>query len=114
MSSLDEPVHVSDDNEDLLLGDVLAGRKDDPSQIAARNSDWGQFMAMLDGRQQYIVKATAEGESYTGQAARLKVSPAAITQRRHTIAKRAREFWGESVLADAGMLPLWRRQADRG
>ena len=39
LSSLDEPVHVSDDNEDLLLGDVLAGRKDDPSQMATRNAD---------------------------------------------------------------------------
>ena len=71
-------------------------------------------MAMLDGRQQYIVKATAEGESYMGQAAHLKVSPAAITQRRHTIAKRARQFWGEAVLADAQMQPLWRRQGERG
>jgi DNA-directed RNA polymerase specialized sigma24 family protein len=112
ISSLDEPVHVSDDNEDLLLGDVLAGRKDDPAQVAVRNSDWREFMTMLDGRQQYIVRATAEGESYMGQAAHLRVTPSAITQRRHTIARRAREFWGDEVLADAGMLPLWRRQAE--
>jgi DNA-directed RNA polymerase specialized sigma24 family protein len=113
MSSLDEPVHVSDDNEDLALGDVLAGRKDDPSQIAARNTDWAEFMTMLDGRQQYIVKATAEGESYSGQAAQLKISPSAITQRRQTIARRARQFWGESVIADAQVLPLWRREAEQ-
>jgi hypothetical protein len=38
ISSLDEPVHASDEeNDDLALGDVLAARKDDPSQIAARN-----------------------------------------------------------------------------
>ena len=105
-------MHVSDeDNEDLALGDVLAGRKDDPSQIAARNSDWAECMSMLDGRQQYIVRATAEGESYMGQAAQLKVTPSAITQRRQTIAKRARAFWGDQVLADAQVLPLWRRQA---
>jgi hypothetical protein len=56
--------------------------------------------------QQYIVRATAEGESYMGQAARLGVSPSAITQRRDTIVKRARAFWGKSVLQDAEMLSL--------
>jgi hypothetical protein len=50
------------------VGDVLATRKDDPAQVAVRNADWGQFMSMLDGRQQYIIRATAEGESYSGQA----------------------------------------------
>jgi hypothetical protein len=70
-------------------------------------------MTMLDGRQQYIVKATAEGESYTGQAAQLEVSPSAITQRCDTIAKRARAFWGDSVLQDVEIMPLWRRQAQQ-
>jgi DNA-directed RNA polymerase specialized sigma24 family protein len=114
ISSMDEPVHASEGDEDLKLGDVLASRRDDPSQIATRNADWNEFMTMLDGRQQYIVRATAEGESYMGQAARLGVSPSAITQRRDTIAKRARAFWGESVLQDAERMPLWRRQEQRG
>jgi DNA-directed RNA polymerase specialized sigma24 family protein len=114
VASLDEPVHVSDDdNEDLALGDVLAGKRDAPSQVAVRNTDWSEFMAMLDGRQQYIVRATAEGESYMGQAAHLKVSPSAITQRCDTIAKRARQFWGDEVLADVQVLPVWRREMGR-
>ena len=71
-------------------------------------------MGVLDGRQQYIVKGTAEGESYMGQAAQLKVTPSAITQRKDTIAKRARAFWGESVLADVQTQPLWRREMGRG
>jgi hypothetical protein len=91
----------------------IATRKDDPAQVAVRNADWGQFMTMLDGRQRYIVKATAEGESYMGKAAHLRVTPAAITQRKDTIAKRARAFWGDGVLADAGVLPLWQRQAEQ-
>ena len=114
ISSLDEPVHVSDDNENLVLGDVLATRKDDPAQVAVRNTDWGEFMGRLSERQQYIVRATAQGESYSGQAAHLRLTPSAITQRRQTIAKRALEFWGESVLADAQMLPLWRRIPQEG
>lgn len=71
-------------------------------------------MSMLDGRQQYIVRATAEGESYMGQAARLGVSPSAITQRCDTIARRARQFWGDGVIADAQAQPLWRREMGRG
>jgi hypothetical protein len=70
-------------------------------------------MARLSERQQYIVRSIAEGESYMGQAAHLRVTPSAITQRRHSIAKRARRFWGDEVLADAGMLPLWRRQTEK-
>jgi hypothetical protein len=92
------------------MGDVLASRKDDPAQVAVRNTDWGEFMGRLSERQRYIVRSIAEGESYSGQAARLKVSPAAITQRRQTIAPRAREFWGDEVLADVQVLPLWRRE----
>jgi hypothetical protein len=115
VASLDEPVHVNDDdNETFTMGDVLAGRKDDPSQVAVRNTDWSEFMTLLDEPQQYIVRATAEGESCIGQAAHLKITPSAITQRKDTIARRARQFWGDSVLADAGSMPLWRRQAARG
>ena len=69
---------------------------------------------MLDEPQQYIVRATAQGESYMGQAARLKISPSAITQRKDTIAKLARAFWGETVLADVQAQPLWRREMGRG
>jgi hypothetical protein len=82
--------------------------------MAVRNADWGEFMAMLDGGQQCIVKATAEGESYMGQAARLGVTPSAITQRKDTIARRAKAFWGDEVLEDVQVQPLWRREAERG
>jgi hypothetical protein len=114
VASLEEPVHVSDGDDDFALGDVLAGRRDDPSQVAVRNADWGKFMEVLDAPQRYIVKATAEGKSYMGQAAQLKVSPSAITQRKDTIAKRARRFWGDEVLADVQVLPRWRREMGRG
>jgi hypothetical protein len=113
LSSLEEPVHVSDDSEDFTLGDVITSRKDDPSQVAVRNTDWNAFMRKLDGAQQYIIRATAKGESYTSQATHLRVSPAAVTQRCDTIAKRARQFWGDSVLADAQTQPLWRRRAEQ-
>jgi hypothetical protein len=114
IASLEEPVHVSDGDEDFTLGDVLAGRKDDPSQMAVRNADWSEFMTMLDGPQQYILKATAEGQSVNSQAEELKVSAPAVCQRRDTIGRRARRFWGDSVLADVQTLPLWRREMGRG
>jgi DNA-directed RNA polymerase specialized sigma24 family protein len=113
VASMEEIVHVSDEESDLTLGDLIASRKDDPAQRAMRNTDWSEFMALLDAPQRYIVRATAEGESYIGQAAQLKVSPPAITQRKDTIARRARAFWGESVLADVQVQPLWRRTAEQ-
>ena len=83
-------------------------------QRAKPCTGWSAFMALLDQPQRYIVRATAEGESYMGQAAQLEVSPSAITQRKDTIAKRARAFWGESVLADVQVQPLWRREMGQG
>lgn len=71
-------------------------------------------MGMPSERQQDIVRSIAQGESYMGQAAQLKVSPSAITQRRDTIARRARQFRGESVLEDVQRQPLWRREMGRG
>ena len=108
--SMDEPLRAGDDGEEPTLGDAIAGRGDDPSQMAVRNADWSEFMGGLDRAQQYIVWATAEGESVNDQAARLKVSPPSVCQRRHTIGRRARQFWGDTVLADAQAQPLWRRQ----
>ena len=114
IASLEEPVHGCDDNEGFTLGDVLASRKDDPAQVAVRNTDWGEFMSMLDGRQQYIVMATAEGQSVNSQAEELKVSAPAVCQRRDTIGRRARRFWGDGLLADVQAQPLWRREMGRG
>ena len=110
LTSMDEPLRAGDDGEEPTLGDAIAGRGDDPCQMAVRNADWSEFMAGLDGAQRYIVRATAEGESLNDQAARLQVSPPAVCQRRHTIGRRARQFWGDTVLADAQTQPLWRRQ----
>lgn len=114
VASLDEPVSARDGEHDLTLGDVIASRKDDPSQLAVRNADWTGFMALLEAPQQFIVRSIAEGESVNHQAAQLRVCPSAVTQRRQTIAKRVRQYWGDAVLADVQALPLWRRQAERG
>ena len=112
VSSLDQPVKDSDGEGDdgFTLSDLIGGRKDDPCQAATRSADWGEFMAMLDGPQRYIVQATAQGERVMDQAASLGVSPPAVCQRKKAIAERARSFWGEAVLEDAGSMPLWRRQ----
>ena len=101
VESMDEPANAGDEDEDLALGDVLASRKDDPAQIAIRNADWSEFLCLLEAPQQYIVRATAEGQSVNQQAEHLRVGPSAVCSRRATIAKRARQFWGDSVLEDA-------------
>jgi len=113
VASLEEPVHVSDEESDMTLGDLIACRRDDPSQRAVRNTDWKEFMTMLDAPQRYIVRATAEGESVSHQAEHLKVSPPAVCSRKDTIARKARRFWGDDVLADVQVRPLWRRAAEQ-
>lgn len=113
MASLDDQAPGSDDDGEITLGEMLAARRDDPAQMAVRNADWGEFMTWLDDRQRHIVRATAEGQSCTSQAAHLGISAPAITQRRQTIARRARAFWGDAVLADVQAQPLWRRQLEQ-
>jgi hypothetical protein len=81
--------------------------------LCSTSSRWQEFLQLLEEPQQYIVRATAAGERYIGQAAQLKVTPSAITQRRRTIARKARRFWGDGVLEDVQMLPLWRRQGEQ-
>jgi hypothetical protein len=71
------------------------------------------FMSQIAPILVATMRSIAEGESYTGQAAHLRVTPSAITQRKDTIAKRATAFWGDEVLADAQAQPLWRRQAEQ-
>ena len=55
----------------------------------------------------YILSLNPDGK------VQLNVTPSAITQRRQTIARRARSFWGDSVLAEVQILPFWRRQAEQ-
>jgi hypothetical protein len=77
-----------------------------------RNTDWSEFMTWLDEPQRYVVTAMAEGLNLNAQTGHLRVSPPAVCSRRETIAKRAKAFWGEGVLAEVQEQPLWRRQAE--
>jgi hypothetical protein len=111
LASMDQPFSVGDEDDGgLALGDLIACRQDDPSQKAARNLDWSEFMTGLTASQQEVVWATASGFGTNAVAARLGVSPPRITQQKRTVAEKAVRFWGDDVLVEAQEKPLWRRQ----
>ena len=55
----------------------------------------------------------AVADSGIEQAAALNVSAPRVVQVKRQIAEKARAYWGNSVLSDAGSKPGWRRECER-
>ena len=114
LDSLDAPLTFEgDEGDEMCLGDVIASRRDDPASRAVRELDWSEFMSELTSRQQQVVWATVTGFSGKEQARSMGVSAPRVTEHKCAIAKRATQFWGETVLQDAGDTPLWRKARTR-
>lgn len=110
--SLDEPLdrHANGtDDECLCFGDLIADRRDDPGVRAIREADWEGFIEELPERQRTVVLGTAAGLTGIEQAGRLGVTPPRIVQIRREVARNALRFWGDSVLTDVMVKPLWMR-----
>jgi len=106
ITSMDAPLP---DCDNVSLHDVLSGRNDDPGDAAVRRLDWDQFMAGLDARENYVVQSTAVGSRGLDQARALGVSAPRIVQLKRGVAEKARQFWGDEVIADAVHVPQWKR-----
>ena len=93
----------------MTLGEVLAARQEDPGAVAGRQLDWEGFMSHLTDRQQEVVMGMAVGLSGVEVAQRLQVSAPRVTEIKTDVARKATGFWGERVLKDASVRPLWWR-----
>ena len=113
--SLDAPLTNDDHDSDvtfspaMTLGDVLAGRRDDPCIEAGRRMEWAEFIDELTPEQHQVVRDTAAGYGTGEQAERMDITAPAVVCRKRTVARRAREFWGDEVLNDTADTPLWRK-----
>ena len=111
-----------DSGEPSLFGDSVGGDAEDPSQAAARNIDWGVFMAGLDDLSRDLVEAFACGQTARSLKESTGLSDSGLAGRRKKLAAAVRDYFGEGCLADAARAPMWaidvyahrQREACRG
>lgn len=104
--SLDEPVPF-EDGDDGTLGDVLAGRADDPAIEAARRLDWQALFQKLDDVTKAILRSLADGSELTRLVAPLKLSRSSLQARKEKLAMLIRECLGQDILRQVQELPSW-------
>ena len=107
--SLDEEFGQQHEDFDgpVSLGEMLAGRHEDPAQAAARNLDWADFLGELDKRQLTMLGDVAVGEPMGRTLRKQKVTYEIIRGVRRSMAEEVKECFGDDVLAEVGKNPRW-------
>ena len=107
--SFEEPVGLDPDTgETVSLGELLGGGHEDPSQAAARNLDWEEFLGGHDQRYPAMAITVANGKSLRTLKKKFRLSDSAISSLKHRMAADIREAMGEDVLREVMRSPRWR------
>lgn len=107
--SLEEEVGYDPElDEPITFGELLASDREDPSMVAARDIDWGLFLATHDYRYGVIVLGLLEGKNFGETAKSAGPGFAHIYQLKQKLADDLREFMGEEAIADSVQIPAWR------
>ena len=108
--SLEESVGLcSETGEPVALGDLLAGKHEDPASAAARNIDWAEF---LDGRYAAMVRCAVSGQPLNSLSGKPGASNSALSSRKRQLAGDIREFMGEDVLQEVCQHPRWQVEVE--
>ena len=107
MECLDDQVGECDAGETLTLHDVLASHDEDPSQTAAREIDWSEFLEDCNSRDIAVLRQTVEGGRLDRLAKQFGVSSARLCMLKRELGKQVKLRWGEDALANAMRLPAW-------
>lgn len=107
--SMDEPLCVSDDDDDdeITLHQCLASSGEDPAQASARELDWDGAFAAFDTGERDLLLETAAGTPGIDLALRYHVTPARVTQRKRRLGETLKSAMGPEVLADCVREPIW-------
>lgn len=105
--SLAEPVGGRDGDENMTLGDMLAGDNEDSCVLAARSIDWAWYLGGLDACDADIVHSIAVGETASDVAQRWNVSSSAVCQRKGRVGRMLMARSGGQAMQDAMSRPLW-------
>jgi hypothetical protein len=104
--SMQDPVC---DEDDSTVGDTIASRSEDTASKVLRQIDWDAFLDTLDARKRRIVEEMMLGYG-TGDIARLlAVTAPRIVQLKREIARKIKEFMGDTILIDVGQESVWER-----
>ena len=107
--SLEEPAgYDPDTDEEIPLGDMLAGNADDPAMAASRFVDWEDFLATHNPRYEAMVNDFAQGKRATDTAARFGFSDSWVHDLKERLAADLREHFGEDAIAGSMQVPSWR------
>ncbi len=109
MHSLDEAVAGEEGSEEAItLGDILAGRADDPAVDAGRRLDWAQVVAKLDRVTRAILHALADGQELTLLVPGLGRSRSSLQTHKQQLARLILECLGADILRQVQELPGYR------
>ena len=104
--SMQDPVC---DEDDSTVGDTIASRSEDTASKVLRKIDWDAFLDTLDARKRRVVEEMMLGYG-TGDIARLlAVTAPRIVQLKREIARKIKEFMGDTILIDVGQESVWER-----
>jgi hypothetical protein len=106
--SMDEPIHETEDGEELSLHDCLAAPVDDPATTAARRLDWASVIGSLDRTAKAILVALVEGRELTLLVARLKRSRSSLQTDKVRLGRSVREHLGQDILLQVQARPEWK------
>jgi hypothetical protein len=94
--------------EPITLGEMLAENQDDPSVIAARNLDWGDFLDTHDERYSGIVQNITIGNSLKPVTQRYHVCGSTVSQLKKQLAFDIRETMGANILMEVCRKQGWQ------
>jgi len=107
--SFEEPAGVDiDTDEEIPLGDMLAGNADDPSQSASRNVDWEDFLATHNPQYVLLVSELAAGKKALESARDRRESYFRVRHLKTRLAEDLHEYMGDTAIADSARIPAWR------
>jgi len=106
--SFEEPAgYDAETDEEIPLGDMLAGSEDDPAGAAARMMDWEDFLGSHNPRYEAFVCDLAQGRHAKDTAARFGFSSSWAHDLKENLAEDLREHFGEDAIADSMQAPSW-------
>ena len=107
--SFEEPAgYDPETDEEIPLGDMLAGSDDDPAGAAARVMDWEDFLDTHNPRYEAMVCDFAQGRRAKDTAARFGFSNSWAHDLKENLAEDLREHFGKDAIADSMQVPSWR------
>ena len=107
--SFEEPAgYDPETDEEIPLGDMLAGNTDDPAMAASRMLDWEGFLGTHNPRYEAMVSDLAQGNRAKDTAARFGLSNSWAHDLKEKLAGDLREYFGEEAIADSLRVPSWR------